>query len=221
MTKQAARIPHLAKVKGEVGDLRRDVNEELSPMAALAVEEWTDVAAAAAAGVLASVATTTAAVTHAAADLVGAAAVELDPPRNLTLTCDDSAATWAGNLTATGVDANGDAITEEIAFTNNTITLGAKAFARVDSLDRGAQVDANGNYTVGFGTKIGLAKKLMTRAGAGAVIAANEAGTTTSPASGTVVAAATGLPNGTYTPTAAPNGTNDYALYYEYDPTAA
>jgi hypothetical protein len=214
--------PHLVHgkkgVAGEVDDLRRDVLAEMEPMAALTVEEWTNVAQADTDGVLASVATTTAAVTHEAADLVGGDSVVLDPPRNLTLKCDDSAATWAGDLTATGAAINGDAITEDIAFTNNATTPGAKCFARVDSLSRGAQVDGNGHYEVGFGTIIGLAKPMKTRAGAGCALASVEAGTLAAAPAGTVAPAATGAPNGSYDPSAAPNGTNDYALYYEYSP---
>jgi hypothetical protein len=34
---------------------------------------------------------------------------------------------------------------------------------------------------------------------------------------GTFVDAATDAPHGTYEPNTAPNGTNDYALYYEVD----
>jgi hypothetical protein len=211
---QRAKVPHLVTgpggVAGEVSDLRQDVARVLGPLAAFTVEEWTNVAAADADGVLVSTATTTAAVTH-------TVDIDLDPPRNLTLTCDDSAATWAGNMTATGLDVNGQAITEDIAFTNNTTTDGAKAFAKVTSLSRGAQVDANGHYSVGFGTIIGLGKQIKSRAGALAVLQEIEVGTVKAgdALAGTYAAPATGAPNGTYDPGTAPNGTNDYAVFYE------
>ena len=38
---------------------------------------------------------------------------------------------------------------------------------------------------------------------------------------GTFVDAATAAPNGTYEPSTVPDASNDYAVWYEYDPTAA
>ena len=226
MSSQRARKPHLVEgksgVAGEVDDLRKDLEQEMGAMAAIAVEEFVDPAAADTDGILASVASQAAAAAYAAADLVGGAAVALDPPRNVTLTCDDSAGTWTGNLTVTGVDINGDAITEDIAFTNNTTTPGLLAFARVDSLAADAQNDANGNWEVGFGDVIGLAKPLISRAGAEAVVMEIEAGTVMAAdaITGTFVDAATAGPNGTYEPATVPDASNDYAVYYEYDPSA-
>jgi len=226
LSTQAARLPHLVRGKGglagEVADLRDDLESELSPLVALTLDEWVDVAAADSDGVLLSVVSQAAAASYSASDLVGGAAVELDPPRNITLTCDDSAGTWTGNLTATGVDINGDAITEDIAFTNNTTTAGAKMFARVDSLEADAQNDANGNWEVGWGTIIGLSKPIMSVAGALLVALEVEAGTVKAAdaLAGTYADAATGAPNGSYDPGVAPNGTNDYGVVYGYDPTA-
>lgn len=225
MTNQRARLAHLVKgkggVAGEVADLRSDIQDEFASSAAIAVEEWTNPLALDTAGVLASVVSQAAPIVYEAASLVGAAAVALDPPRNVTLTCDaGGGATWLGALTVTGIDVNGDAITEDIAFAAGVTTDGVKAFARVDSLSAVAQADALGNWEVGFGTIIGLSKLMKTRAGAGAALAGIEAGTLTSPPGATVVAAGTGEPNGTFDPAAAPDGVRDYALYYEIDPTA-
>lgn len=221
-----AHKPHLVEgkggVPGEVDDLRRDVTSTLAALAALTVEEFTDPPAAAVAGVLASVASQAAAASYVAADLVGGAAVELDPPRNPTLTCDDSATTWTGNVTITGVDANGDAASAVIAFTNNATTPAAVALARIDSIDADAQNNALGNWSVGWGDVIGLGKPLVSRAGAAMVVQEIEAGTVLAAdaVTGTFVDAATSAPNGTYEPATVPDGTNDYALLYEYDPTA-
>jgi hypothetical protein len=132
----------------------------------MTVEEWIDPAAADTDAVLASVVSQASAAAYASTDLVGGAAVALDPPRNVTLTCDaGGGATWAGNLTVTGVDINGDAMTEDIAFAVSATTAGVKAFARVDSLSADAQNDALGNWEVGFGDIIGLGKSLKSRAG--------------------------------------------------------
>jgi hypothetical protein len=35
---------------------------------------------------------------------------------------------------------------------------------------------------------------------------------------GVMATAAIGAPHGTYTPNTAPDGANDYCIYYEYDP---
>jgi hypothetical protein len=158
-------------LQAEVKDVRNDIGEVMEAMAAITVEEFTNPAAAVTDAVLASVASQAAAAAYASADLVGGAAVELDPPRNVTLTCDaGGGATWAGNLTVTGVDINGDALTEDIAFTVSATTAGAKAFARVDSLAADAQNDALGNWEVGFGDIIGLGMSLKSRAGGDQVL---------------------------------------------------
>lgn len=219
---QSARLPHLVDGKGgmggEIDDLRKDVARVLAALAAFTVDEFTDPVAADTDAVLASVASQDVEASYSSTDLVGGGPVVLDPPRNLTLTCDDSAATWQDNLTATGIDINGDAITEAIAFTNNTTTAGVKAFARVDSLVADAQVDANGNWSVGFGDVLGLSKPIKERAGLSSLLREIEDGSVV--ATGTVVDATTSPPNGTYEPATVPDAGTSYAVYYEYDPTA-
>jgi hypothetical protein len=219
--------PHLLRGTGglqaEVADLRRDVGATVEAMVAQTVEEFIDPPAADTDAVLASVASQAAAAAYASTDLVGGAAVVLDPPRNVTLTCDaGGGGTWAGNLKVKGLDANGAAIEEDIAFTASATTPGLLAFAKVTSLEADAQNDALGNWEVGFGDVIGLAKPLLSRAGAAAVSMEIEAGTVLAAdaVTGTFVDAATSSPNGTYEPATAPDGSNDYAIYYEYDPTA-
>jgi hypothetical protein len=206
---------------GEVGDLRDDVEEELSPMAALAVEEWENVAAADTDGVLASVASANGDVAYVEADLVGAAAVVLDPPRNVTITTGGTAANGFTDCEVVGKDINGDDMTEAIGSINSAAThAGAKCFAEVTGLNFTGGTDATATHEAGFGSIIGLAKPMKTRAGAGAMLSAIEAGTLGAPPAGTVEVAGTAEPNGSYDASAAPNGTNDYAVYYEYDPTA-
>jgi hypothetical protein len=224
---QYAKKPHLLQQTGgiaaEVKDLRDDIQRVLGPLAAMAVEEFVTPPAAVTDAVLASVASQAAAAVYEAADLVGGAAVVLDPPRNVTLTCDaGGGATWTGNLKVKGLDANGAAIEEDIAFTASATTPGLLAFAKVTGLEADAQADALGNWEVGFGDVIGLAKPLISRAGAGAVMMEIEDGTVLAAdaITGTFVDAATAAPNGTYEPATAPTGLISYAIYYEYDPTA-
>jgi hypothetical protein len=206
-------------LQAEVADVRSDVGHVLEAMAAITVEEWTDPAAADTDAVLLSVVSQAAQADYASTDLVGGAAVALDPPRNVTLTCDaGGGATWLGNLTVVGVDINGDAITEDLAFAAGVTVDGVLAFARVDSLSADAQADALGNWEVGFGDVIGLGVPIVSRAGLADLIREIEAGALV--ATGTIVDAATSPPNGTYLAANVPDAARDYALYYEYDPTA-
>lgn len=214
-------------VAAEVGDLRRDIGSVMEAMAALAVEEFIDVATADTDGVLAVVQSKNAEeAVYEAADLVGAAAVALDPPRNVTVTtgAGGTPAESPSEATIVGKDVNGAAISEVIPLSQVAGTdVGAKAFALVESVtfkDDGTGTGAA--LEVGFGTIIGLGKKIVSRAGFPVVHLEIEAGTpkAADALAGTYAAPAVGAPNGTYDPGAAPNDTNDYALYYEYDPTA-
>lgn len=217
-SKQGPDVPHLSD--GELADLRSDVKKQLAPLAAFTVEEFTNPVAASANGIKTSVATSTSAQSYTGSALNGAVGGGvMSPPRNVTVSATDSSASYAGSVTFTGVDINGHAITEAVAITNNATAVGAKAFAKVTKIDVPAQVDTSGALTFGFGVKMGLAKKIMARAGLAAFLL-KEVYDGAVVTNGTVVGAATGLPNGTYAGNTAPNGAHDYAIYYEYDPTA-
>lgn len=215
----------------EISDLREDTRRALQPVAALTAEEFTNVAVADVDGIALSRATVAAAVTLAGASLSGVVgAGNMVPPRNVTVTCSDSAATWAGSITVSGyvlVPSKKPgaayielAVTETIALTNNATTAGAKLFSRVTSVAVPAQVNTSGAYSVGFGTKLGLAQPIKSRAGALQVVQETEAGTVTTGAalSGTFTSATTSPPHGAVVPGTDPNGTNDYAYIYEYTP---
>lgn len=218
---QGPAIPHLAKT-GEIAELRKDVGEELAPLAAVTVEEWTNPAAADTDAILLAKASTVAVQAYAVADLdgvVGAAA--MSPPRNVTVTtAGTTPADAPATLTVTGRDINGDVITEDIAIPQTAATaVGTKAFAKVTSLSTTVGQGTGATMAVGFGALIGLAKKAKARAGLG-VVALREVAVGALVTTGTFADATTGAPHGTYSPAAAPDGAKDYALYYEYDPTA-
>jgi hypothetical protein len=78
--------------------------------------------------------------------------------------------------------------------------------------------DASGTYALGFGILMGLNKLIVARAGLTGLIREIETGVLVT--TGTIAASAAGLPNGTYDAANPPNATRDYAIYYEYDPTA-
>jgi hypothetical protein len=215
--KLLAEVPHLSK--GEVADLRRDVNTALTPLAAMTVDEYTNAATPDAAGLKAATASSVAIQTYGASDLLaGGKAALLAHPRNLTFTtAGGTPADAPANVVVTGTDINDLPLTETVAVPQTaTIVLGVKAFKTVTSIAYEAGQGAGATVSIGFGQKFGLSKKIKSRAGLAGAIREIAIGAVVT--SGTVVDAATSAPNGTYSPSAAPNGTNDYAVYYEYDP---
>lgn len=222
-TNKKPQTPHLVApgpgVAGEVADLRSDVASALAPLATVTVEEFTNPVVADTDGIKTAIATVAAITTYSGAALNGAVgAGVMSPPRNPTVTASDSAGSYVGSVTFTGVDINGNAITEAVAISNNATAVGAKAFAKITSIGLVAQTDTAGSLQFGFGAKMGLAKKIKSRAGLATAIKEIAVGAVVT--NGTFVAAATGLPNGTYAPNTPQNSTNDYAIYYEYDPLA-
>lgn len=145
--------------------------------------------------------------------VVGATA--LGYPRNVTVTCSDSAATWVGNATFTGRDVFGNVLTEAVALTNKATKAGASMFKSVTSIHTGAQVDANGDVEFGFGDILGPSAIMRIRGGATTPIPLQEIAVGAVVATGTLVAAAGAPPTGSYLPAAAPDATRDYCLTYE------
>lgn len=86
-----------------------------------------------------------------------------DVPRAIRLTLGGTAADIKGcNITITGTDAAGDALTEDVAITENTAGVydGAKAFKTVSKVSIPAQDGAGVTVKVGVNEKLGLADKL-------------------------------------------------------------
>lgn len=182
------------------------------------VDELTNPLAAAAAGLKAATATVTSTVSLTAADLLTAGKDELAArPRNITFTTAGvTPANAPATATVTGTDVNGDAITETITLAQTaTIAEGAKAFKTITAIDYPAGDGTAATVSIGYGNKFGLSRKARTRAGA--VMRGTEISAGSVVTNGTLVVAATGLPNGTYTPNTAPDGANDYAIAYETD----
>lgn len=226
---QGARLPHLVDgkggVPGEIDDLRRDVAGVLAALMAQTVDEFNAPAAADVDAIKVGFSSAAGAVTYSGADLdgvVGGGA--MSPPRNITIDT-TVAATGFTDCTVTGKDIDGNVMTE--AFTGiNVIAqhVGAKAFAEVTELAFSGGTDAAATHSVGFGTILGLSKKLKIR-GAGNVPMVmlevdNDSTVLAADAiTATFAAPTVGEPNGTVDPTTAPAGA-DYIYVYEYDPTA-
>jgi hypothetical protein len=221
---QRAQKAHLLQGSGgiaaEVADLRQDIADEFAANAALAVEEWTNPATADVDGIKVAIATVAAATVYSGAALdgvVGGGAIS--PPRNITVTtAGGTAADAPATATIAGKDIYGKDLSEVITVAQTaTIAVGAKAFAKVTSITLPAADGTDATLAFGFGALIGLAKPLKSRAGALAVLSEITGGALLSLPTGTFATQAVGAPNGTYSPAAAPDGSRDYALYYEYD----
>ncbi len=181
-------------------------------------DEWTDPAAAAAAGLKVATATSVAVQTVLTAGLLapGIAAL-LAYPRNVTFTtAGGTAADAPATVVITGTDIADAALTETVTLAQTaTIASGVKAFKTITSIVYAAGDGAGGTIAIGFGQVFGLSKKAKSRAGRVAVIQEVAAGSVVT--TGTFVAAATAPPYGTYSPSTAPNAANDYAVTYERD----
>jgi hypothetical protein len=212
-TDQKAKIPH--SMTREVEDLRNDVTGVLKPMCAMTVDEFTNALTAAAAGLRAATQPSLTAATVLEAALLQAGRDELAAnPRNVTFTTAGSTPADApATALITGFDAEGKAQTETVNLAQTaTIANGVKAWSKITSIAfAAADGAADCTIAIGYGVTLGLTKTPKSRAGlAGAVREVSGGAVVTT---GTLSAA-----NKTYTPAAAPDGSRDYAVYYEYDP---
>lgn len=225
MSKQQSRREHLVNRSGglaaELGDLRADVVNQIGSLAAITVEEFTNPAGADTNAIKTSIASVAAAVDYSGAALNGAVGVgTMSPPRNATVSNDAGATPADAPASAHfyGKDITGADIDETITINQAGGTaVGAKAFAKVTRITMPAGDGTGALLEFGFGDKIGLAKKVLSRAGGTNLIREVYDGSLVT--NGVLAAAATGAPNGTYLPNTVPNGTHDYAIYYEFDPT--
>jgi len=228
--KKRASRPHLTQgggVGAEVADLRADVKEAWDALESqggyLRTDEFTNPAVADVDAIKTSFATSASVQTFDEDDLNGAVGDgEMIPPRNVTITSTTHAHVTAVGVVITGKvrDANGDLVdqTETITTTNGggATDAGTKPFSLITDISIPAMGGTSGALEIGFGAAIGLSAKIKSRAGllapirqvaVGAVVTT---GTFTNP-SGSAVSL--------YTPAAAPDGSRDYAVTYEVDPS--
>jgi hypothetical protein len=210
-SKQGPNVPHLST--GELADLRKDIVEELAPLAAIAIDEFTNPAAGGAAALLDATATTLAAQTVLAAALKsGGKTLLAAQPRNLTFTTSgDTAADAPATATITGTDRDGRAQTEVVTIAQiATIAVGVKLFKTVTSIVYAVGQGTDAAVSIGIGNAMPLSKKPKARAGLTAPVREIAVGAVVT--TGTLDAT-----NLSYTPAAAPDGTKDFAVFYEYD----
>jgi hypothetical protein len=211
---QKAAVPHT--MTREVEDLRNDVKATFAPMAAIGVDEFTNPLAAAAAGLLAATASSVAIQTILEAQLLAPGKAELAArARNVTFTTAGvTPADAPANAVITGKDAEGKDQTETVAISQIAATAaGVKAWSKITKIVYEAGQGAAATVSIGYGVVLGLTKKPKSRAGAALPVREIVDGALV--ATGAMSAA-----NKTYTPATAPDGAHDYAVFYEYDPTA-
>jgi hypothetical protein len=142
----------------------------------------------------------------------------LSPARNVVITVTHGSSVVAMSGTITGTDAYGNGMTEAWSVTAGGTTktfTGKKAFKTVTSITEVVAADASTNTIIsGSGTVLGLSAPLAV-ASAIKEVAAGSVVT-----NGTFVVASTAAtddPHGTYSPNTAPNGSNDYDVWYISD----
>lgn len=216
--------PHLAQVSGgiaaEVADVRNDVSRAFAPLCAVTVEEFTDVIAASSTAIKTAAATVAATTTYSGAALNGAVgAGTLNPPRQIVITTAGATPADApATATINGLDAQGKTISEVVTVAQTATTAtSTKCFSKVTSIVLPAADGVGATLAFGIGTALGLSLPAKVRAGLVAPVCEVVAGAKVT--TGTISTPAAAGPYGAYVPATAPNGTNDYAIWYEYDAT--
>lgn len=183
----------------------------------LVVDEWTDAAAVSTTALkTATLITTDPQTILAAALLAGGKTALAAYPRNITYTGGGDTSHAPTSATATGTDVNSAALTEVTALTAGS-AVGVKAFKTIVSIVFTGATVGDGSVAIGIGGKFGLTRKIKQRIALPHVL--QELAINAVVATGTYVSAATSPPNGSYAPSAAPDGSKDYALTYEQDLT--
>lgn len=222
------RVPHIVQagggIKGEVNDLRADIEaaflQQETAGGYIHTDEFTNPAAADVDGLKLAAATSASIQSFTSANWDGVLlATEIVPPRNPTVTTSSHADVDAVAVVFTGRVRNSQgaliAQTETVTLTNGggATDAGIKPFSFIDSVVIPAQSGTGGSLSIGFGLLIGLGKKMRSMAGLLRPLREIAVGAVVT--TGTFAATA---PHGTYLPSAAADGTRDYALSYIVTP---
>lgn len=147
--------------------------------------------------------------------LASGGVARFDYPRNVVITVTHGSSVVAMSGVITGTAENGDPLTEAWSVTAGGTTktfTGKKAFKTITSITEVVAADASANTIIsGSGQVLGFSAKCDVASAVKEI--ANGAVVTT----GTVVAASTVSTddvNGTYSPSAAPDGVKNYIVYY-------
>ena len=207
--------PHLLNtdggLAGEINDLRGDLKALAAPLAAIAIEEWTNPTASGAALIKSPVASVASA-QHYTSLLAGAALIQ--PPRPVSATTAGTTPSDApATATFTGTDIHDAVITEQVTLNQSGgVVYTTKFFKSVTAVDMPA-ADSTG-ATIGFGISNVFPLEHTALALAGVAIPVQEITAGVVPSAGTINTAAN-----TYAPNVTADGAKDFALLYVYDPT--
>jgi hypothetical protein len=228
---QSPTRPHLTRgstgLAGEVGDLRRDVNETFAKLENEGGYFRTDEPGAPPTADVDALKTSfpTASTEQvlAASDLDGfyGNGGEMLPPRNPTVTSSNHAHVTAVTVVFAGrLRVDGKLVPHSVTVTTtnggNTTDASTGVLSIVESVTIPAMGGASGALELGYGARIGMETKIRARAGLIRPIREIAAGAVVTNGA---FATPTGSPVTVYTPASAPNGSNTYAVTYEVDPS--
>ncbi len=205
-------------VRGEIGDLRKDLSA-FSVVAAVTVDEFIDPLASGAATLLAAAATVAAIVALGPGDLTAPTIADmlLSPRQLVFTTAGATPADAPADVVIVGTDAQGEDISETLVLAQTAADVSTvNYYATIESITYPAADGTAATVAIGTSANLGLRQVLKTRAGGGALLTEIAAGVVV--ATGAVIVAATAAPYGAYTPSTVPDGAVDYAVYYEFDP---
>lgn len=200
--------------------LAREVNAQVNAdsNALLGVGEWNNPAATNVAGLRAATSTSQSAVALTAADLLQGGVLTF--ARTLVVKSTETFAHVTGTVTFTGFSVDGQALSETVtpsAVASAPVST-SSCFKSVTGVAIGANAGTGGKLSIGWGIPLGLEIAVRARAGYAGLLKEIVDGSLLADPTGSVSTAATNPPHGAYTPSTAPNGSHDYAIYYDAKP---
>jgi len=182
-------------IGGEVGELRQDVDNALSPLAAITVEEFINPVAPSPTALMAATASSTTALSFtklAGSFTLATLASMATAPRQVQLTTGGTTpANQPATLVLKGLDERGKPQSETINLLQTAGNVLSKYFyTELDAALPAAGLGAGATLALGVGSKLGLSRKVKTRAGRVAVLQEVALGAVVT--SGVVVAESTG-----------------------------
>ena len=141
-----------------------------------------------------------------------------DAPRQLVFTTAGATPADApASVTITGLDINGNPMTETLNLAQTATTAtSVRYWGKITRLDFPAADGTAATIAISYGAPVGLKRKIRSRAGLLAPLKEIFDGSVVT--NGTFAApSTTDLPNGSYTPNTAGNDVHDYAIYYDAD----
>jgi hypothetical protein len=208
---QAATLAHLVVGGGlgkEIADVRRDVAAVLTPLVAIAIEEYTLPPPIVAAAIMIVTASSLTAQVYQGAGLTGSVGGgKISPPRNIEVVTAGATATHApSSFVIKGLDAQGNHISETIPGTNGGAATytGVKCFAQITSVEPVAGTGTDATFSVGTGVVIGLSQTPKIRTLQALPLVRKELYDGSVVTNGLLTLPATNPPFGAYTPNTAP-----------------